>query len=125
MDNKRKAAEQELANVVAYLEGQVMAQSDEELEREIASVGSPSDARYIVSTQLARRPLTVRRGSARVGRIATKLRLLRALLAARPDLAPSLSMAFASGQTPSEVEVEGVMNELVRRGVLETNKDTR
>lgn len=47
-----------------------------------------------------------------------RLAFLRRLLASRPDLSPQLRAAFTAGKVPSNKELDDVMVELIRLGVL-------
>jgi hypothetical protein len=50
--------------------------------------------------------------------VAGRLNLLRSLIATRSDLSPRLSSVFSAGRKPSEDEVNELMEELIRLGMI-------
>jgi hypothetical protein len=50
-------------------------------------------------------------------------RLLAELLRVEPSLAPSMSATFSGGRTPSDDEVDELIEALLRRGVLKAEGD--
>lgn len=50
--------------------------------------------------------------------VAGRLNLLSRLIATRSDLAPRLSSVFSGGRKPSDDEVNDLLEELIRHGIL-------
>ena len=128
--SRQVQAYETLSRLLAALEDDVLKMSDEEaLEALNVERYGVDDVTRLIGAQLlgrqgdsaapARRTLPKAQPRRRAAaKIEARVALLRRLLMARPDLSAQLHAVLSAGRTPGAREVEKLIAELVREGVL-------
>jgi len=132
--NQRTSMVARLDNVLTALEELILSGNRqatflnrEERERAVFEIKSLLDVRIRKHSGLDLRRLDALAGAPSRHRksvpsvprdLAARVRLLRNLLGARPELSPRISAVFGGGRNPSRRQVDELTRELVRLGVL-------
>lgn len=103
--------------VLETVERSIMQASDAELLQEHSDAREQAQqVRALIARQIELRARAVPREPV------ARRRLLADLLQVRPTLAPTMSATFAGGRTPTDDEVDELIEALLRRGVLSSKR---
>lgn len=125
-----------LDNVLSGIENLVLAATDDELLRESMDADATDDVKAVVAEQLIRHRVVAtaaaRRSTASRKRAprgtkewSQRLAYVQSLLASRPDLSPRLGAVFGTGKTPTSEEVNEVVDELIKLGLMPVPADPK
>jgi len=117
MTNKR-IKRSTIDRVLSAIERDILYASDDEILQE--TTGAQQQAhrvRTLIERQIQVRTRVVPREPA------ARRRLLAELLRTRPTLASAMSATFSDAQTPTDDEVDELIETLLRRGVLNPKRD--
>jgi hypothetical protein len=104
--------------VLSEIEDNILAASDDEILKEAGTrTRAVDEVRALIERQLQDRTRPVPREPA------ARRQLLADLLRARPALASTMSVSFSGGNTPSDDEVDELIDALLRRGVIKQKID--
>ena len=113
----KRCAGERLEALLEALEEGVLKASDREI---MADERSPKSASREVKTIIHRQVRL--RDSVVPSEPEARLQLLQLLARTQPDAPSSLRMAFDGGRSPSDCEIEELIGELLRLGVLDRQK---
>lgn len=128
--NRNALAYENLSMLLFALENEILKMPDTEAVTTLtAGRNGVDDVTSLICTQLfkhqgisaapaAKTSQKVRPRRSAAARSEASVALLRRLLMARPELSPQMHAVLSAGRTPGAQEVERLIAELVRKGVL-------